>query len=383
MKIICKKNEQIILELGSTVVTAYLAKEGKLVQFAHPAANTQAEVLAAIFANELSIQKKAELVLLSADCFSQMVALTPAQQQGLSPQELRGVLAYEVEPFSGIVPQSAVLAYASNGAEFSVLEIDASEFNNLVQVARANTVELKAILHAGNQFIEESEEQKGARLKKTATTGLEQLAKSEPVIVVKDITSSANTGFLELSPEAFKRLLLRVAVAVAILCGLHYLLMDKVVIEEKQSEVAKLEEPVAKINNARNSLSKLNREIKKLKENGADLGDNSTKLAARHFAWNAMFTIVGSSCGDFAFVKGIESPASNDVCIKLFSVHKDAELKFYEMLTKNKLCMYGWEIITQKSRALSQNEFHVYLSYNEANAVNAYLASQANSKDGK
>ena len=382
MKIICKKNEQIILELGSTVVTAYLAKEGKLVQFARPAANTQAEVLAAIFANELSIQKKAELVLLSADCFSQMVALTAAQQQGLSPQELRGVLAYEVEPFSGIVPQSAVLAYASSGAEFSVLEIEASEFNNLVQVARANSVELKAILHAGNQFIEESEEQKEARLKKIVATGLEQLAKSEPVIVVKDITS-ANTGFLELSPEAFKRLVLRVAIAVAILCGLHYLLMDKVVLEEKQSEVAKLEEPVAKINNARNSLSKLNREIKKLKENGADTGDNSTKLAARHFAWNAMFTIVGSSCGDFAFVKGIESPASNDVCIKLFSVHKDAELRFYEMLTKNKLCMNGWEIITQKLRAMSQNEFHVYLSYNEANAVNAYLASQANSKEGK
>lgn len=374
MKINCKKNEQIILELGRTEVLAYLVKEGKLVQLERPAGSTQAEVLGAVLANGFAIQKKAELILLSSDCFCQEVGLSAAQQQGLTKNELSSVLAYEVEPFSGISPQSCVLGFAPKGAGFAVIELAETEFAELVRVARSNSIELKAILQAvvGIESAEEAE----ARLKAIATASLSELAKAQPVIIAKDVDSKGfGAGLAELSPDAFKRLMIRIAIAVAVLCGLHYLLFSEVVLENKKEELAKLEAPAAKINQTRNAIAKVKREIKAMQENEAGASSASTKLAARHMAWNSFFSIVAESCGDFAFIKGIDC-APDYVSLKLFSVHKDAELRFFEGLSKNGIAEMGWVVDTQSHGEKSANEFCVSLRYNEQNAVKAFVEKQ-------
>lgn len=375
MKINCKKNEQIILELGRTDVWAYLVKEGKLVQLERPSASTQAEILGAVLSNCFAIRKKAELILLSSDCFYQEVGLSAAQQQGLTKNELSSVLAYEVEPFSGISPQSCVLGFAPKGAGFAVIELAEAELGELLRVGRANSVELKAIMQAAIAF--ESAEETESRLKAIATASLTDLAKSQPVIITKDVASKGfAAGIAELSPDAFKSLMVRIAAAVILLCGLHYFVFSEVILKGKQEELAKLEAPVAKLNQTRNAIAKIKHELKTLQEKEAGASSACTMLGARHMAWNSFFSIVAESCGDFVFVKGIDC-APDCVSLKLFSVHKDAELRFYEALSKNGIAKMGWIVDTQSRGRKSANEFCVLLHYNEQNAVKAFVEKQA------
>lgn len=378
MKINCKKNEQIILELGRTEAWAYLAKEGKLVQVERPASGTQAEVLGAVLANGFAIEKKAELILLGSDCFCQEVMLSAAQREGLSKKELKSVLAYEVEPFSGNAPDACVLGFApaGNGAGLAVIELGVAEYGELVRVARGQAVELKAIMQAGAGAASVGVEDMEARLKGIASASLLELAKAEPVIIAKDVDSKGwGAGLAELSPEAFKRLMGWIVAAVLVLCGLHYLVVSEVVLRSKQEELARLEAPVAKVNQTKNALAKVKRELKGLKENAEGEGSASTKLAARHMAWNGFFSAVAEACGDFAFIKGIEC-APDCVSLTLFSVHKDAELRFYEGLSRNGIAELGWTVDTQVKGERVANEFGVSLRYNEQNAVRAFVEEQ-------
>lgn len=82
-------------------------------------------------------------LLLSSDFFSQTIRLPARQSVGLSADELRQALAYEVQPFSRIAPDAGLLGYAplpSSPGEDSSWE--------LVQVPRADAEALRRAVRA-------------------------------------------------------------------------------------------------------------------------------------------------------------------------------------------------------------------------------------------
>lgn len=378
MKIICKKNEQIILELANSEIRVYLSKEGRAVQLTRPVGDTLAKVLEAVLTNEFATLKNVDLILLCSDCFSQTVTIPSSQQQGLTDNELKKVLAFEVEPFSGVSPEESILAFAKTSLtdELAVVQFSKTELNSLLRVTKALGVNLRAVFAANAQLELEPLAETERRHKEIADTSLALLAKRYPIIIIKDAFSKNIIQRLEeLSPESFKRVLLGAALITIILCGLHYWVYSGIIIKSKQNQAARLEAPMAAINATNNAIRKLEREIKLLKENSVSNSDVKTRLAARHLAWNSLFKIIAKSCGEFAFVKSIEG-SPDCVSLVVFSVHKDAEMLLNEKLLKNGVNEIGWIFDSQNTRELSPNEFRVVFSYNEQLAVSTYLNKQ-------
>ncbi len=88
--------------------------------------------------------------VLSADVFTQRLALSPAQVAGLDEAQLMRALSFEAEPFSGLsVGESATGFRAEGGGAFSVAQVAAADRAAVVEAVRACGGTLAGIAPAG------------------------------------------------------------------------------------------------------------------------------------------------------------------------------------------------------------------------------------------
>ena len=99
----------------------------------------------------LALGGKAEAVwVLCDDVFAQRVALSPAQVAGLTPDQLRRALSFEVEPFSGIPIAESVTGFHRSGeGAFDVIELPRADRDAIQRAASDAGGKLAGIAHPG------------------------------------------------------------------------------------------------------------------------------------------------------------------------------------------------------------------------------------------
>ncbi len=118
------------------------------------------ESLAELF-KQAEIQRGASVLVMGGDLFTQTVRLPVAQTRGLSHEELKAALAYEVSPFSTIAPEQSETAFVVTRQEegfqtWSVLQVARTEVAAVRSKVRAARGRLWGLAPVPAEFGERS-----------------------------------------------------------------------------------------------------------------------------------------------------------------------------------------------------------------------------------
>jgi hypothetical protein len=268
-------------------------------------------------------KKKIEEIIISESCFRQQVNLPVSQVSGLSDNELRAALTFEIEPFSGIPLLEGEIAWsvksnASSGRViFDVVQIRKSDFISLLANAKLEKKKIKGVTAPFDSTLGET---------------LEEMPLIRPT--KKKVTFNAMTCWI--------------AVVVILFVGLcSEWLQIKSTNKNLRGELARREILQGKKNSLESNERSLREEIEKIKATRKNEIEIQNKVEALRSSWRVLLEAISSACQDEGVIRSISKTDGTFKCtIEGVALSADAASRILSRLTeKLKLEKSSWKVL--------------------------------------
>ncbi|RYD82789.1 MAG: hypothetical protein EOP84_08905 [Verrucomicrobiaceae bacterium] len=301
--------------------------------------------------------------MLTEYAWTQRITLNPAQVAGLSPEQLRRALSFEVEPFSGIPVADSVIGFTQNkDGAFTVVELSRIDHDAIQRAITTEGGTLAGITHPGTAPQDEE------ALKEWLTELLPRLNSGAVPLIAPPPPAPSPKRYL-VAGIALEAAALLILTASATLTA-----VQKKSYERRQAELTNASRQLAAANQ---SIAALQTQLKSIDEGQA----HRERLYARRGALYAALDGLARICPDDVILQEIKAEGPSTLLVSGLSLEAQAVDELSIVLTQN-LRAAGWTAQprkkTGKKTLISGGpwEFSLALTLDETKRVQPLQLSQ-------